>query len=152
MNEMESSVVESARLRGQPIAPYWSSMMVEGYSLGKAELKDLFSSKTGMTWQIVVTHRYFQWTEDMGGRHAADRSKDCPVIGKLYFVAHASAMVLRELLVNGSQLLFDESLVEIDSQWKGLWLSDLLDLRPQLKSFFSVRVVAALSTAEVLQR
>ena len=120
MNEMESSVVESARLRGQPIAPYWPSMMVEDYSLGKAELKAFFSSKTGMTWQIIVPHQYFEWTEDMGGRHAADRSKDYPVIGKIYSATHASAMVLRELTVNGSQFLFGESLVEVDSQWKGL--------------------------------
>ena len=105
-----------------------------------------------MTWQIIVPYQYFEWAEDMGGRNAADRSKDYPVVGKIYFATHASAMVLRVLTVNSSQLLFDESLIEVDSQWKGLWLSDLLDLRPQLKSFFSVRVVAALSTAEVLQR
>ena len=73
MNEIESSVVESAtcRLRGQPIAPYWSSMMVEDYSVDKAELKDFFSSKTGMTWQITVSHS-FEWTEDMGGREATE--------------------------------------------------------------------------------
>ena len=60
MNEMESSVVESTRLRGQPIAPYWSSTMVEDYSLGKAELKAFFSSKPGMTWQIMMPHQYFE--------------------------------------------------------------------------------------------
>ena len=75
--------------------------------------------------------RALLWIEDMGGRQAADRSKDYPVIGKIYFATHASAMVLRELTVNGSQYLFDESLVEVDSHWNGLWLSDLLNLRPQ---------------------
>ena len=88
----------------------------------------------------------------MGGREAADRSNDYPVVGKIYSATHASAMVLRELTVNGVQLLFNESLVKVYSDWDGFWLSDLLDLRPQLKAFFSVRVVAALSTAEVLQR
>ena len=33
-----------------------------------------------------------------------------------------------------------------------MWLIDLLDLRPQLNAFFSARVVAAFSTAEILQR
>ena len=152
---LESDVVQAANNRSQPVTPYWTEIiiMLGNYAEGTAELKVFLSTGRSMEWQVLVPEAWWNWQLSDGGRCAADRSQDYPVVVKVYSIVHASVMTINEIEIDGTMMSFDENLSEVsNATWKGLWLRDSLAMQSHVMPFFKMKVILARKMVDVLQR